>query len=211
MHVEDPCLVEEEFPNPVIALLTAFRHYNRNNRQTFSARRRNIAFTRIWYYYIVEKSNSYIHERIILIKRTIEKIWREKSLPSKWNCLRSGFLARGGAGQLKLHSGTQLKRERSFVPLSFKSTCKEKILSPDRFSKVEFFSSDAWEKHTAAPPLWLWGQVSAKDRSWRRHSGPGRNIPINDRLLCPVLQAATRWCLKKTEELRLFFSPWHVL
>ena len=42
---EDPCLVEEEFPNPVIALLTAFRHYNRNDRQTFTARRRNIPFT----------------------------------------------------------------------------------------------------------------------------------------------------------------------
>ena len=119
MHVEDPCLVEEEFPNPVIALLTAFRHYNRNNRQTFSARRRNIAFTRIWYYYIVDKSNSYIHERIILIKRTIEKIWREKSLPSKWNCLRSGFLALGRASQLKVHLRTKREREQKQTYICF--------------------------------------------------------------------------------------------
>ena len=75
---------------------------------------------------------------------------------SKWNCLRSGFLARGGAGQLKLHSGTQLRERGHLFPLSFKSSylaCKEKILSPDRLSKVEFFSSDACEKHTGAPPL----------------------------------------------------------
>ena len=78
---------------------------------------------------------------IIWMKGTIQKIWREKSLPSKWNCLRSGFLARGGAGQLKLHSGTQLRERGHLFPLSFKLTylaCKEKYSLLIDLAKLNF-------------------------------------------------------------------------
>ena len=66
MHVEDPCLVEEEFPNPVIALLSLLLLgiTTGTTAKHLPALRFNNPFTCIWYYYIIAHSwDNYLDER----------------------------------------------------------------------------------------------------------------------------------------------------